>query len=140
MQGLEGGKRTATLLKKLVEDELRSSDGARHLQVIIRVYSNLKGLSKTYKEMGLLSDGVFEDFVRGFNMGDVMCDYIDAGNGKECSDEKVKGQSACVIYLAQHDDANAAKGISGSISPMYIVSGYILGAPPTMATLVYLNP
>jgi hypothetical protein len=81
------------LLKQGVEEELKSlvPDIAHHVQVIIRVYANVKGLTKTYKEMELLSETTFDEFVRGFNMGDAMCDYIDAGNGKECSDEKVKG-------------------------------------------------
>jgi len=94
MQGLDGGKRTANLLKQAVEEELKSSvpTTAHHSQVIIRVYANVKGLVKTYKEMEVLSEPTFDEFVRGFNMGDAMCDYIDAGNGKECSDEKVKGK------------------------------------------------
>jgi hypothetical protein len=55
----------------------------------------MKGLAKTYRDMDILSESApLDDFVRGFNMGDPMCDYVDAGNGKECSDEKVKGRSA----------------------------------------------
>ena len=92
MQGLEGGKRTANLLKQAVGEELKSSvpTTAHHLQVVIRVYANVKGLAKTYKEMEIMPK--FDEFIRGFNMGDALCDFIDAGNGKECSDEKVKGK------------------------------------------------
>lgn len=95
-QGLEGGKKTASLLKQAIEGELKSlaPSEAHHIQVIIRVYANVKGLAKTYKEMDILPEGDLETFVRGFNMGHVMCDYTDAGNGKECSDEKIKGQAA----------------------------------------------
>lgn len=58
------------------------------------MYANIKGLDKTYKELKILPDSAsLGEFVRGFNMGHSMCDYVDAGNGKECSDEKVKGQS-----------------------------------------------
>jgi hypothetical protein len=92
--GLDGGKKAAGLLKQAVEEELRSSHPgiAHHMQVVVRVYANLKGLAKTYKETEILPPWAwFEDFVRGFNMGDPMCDYVDAGNGKECSDEKIKG-------------------------------------------------
>lgn len=76
-----------------MQEELKSSvpTAAHHLQVIIRVYANLKGLANTYKEMEVLPEGALDQFVRGFNMADAMCDYIDAGNGKECADEKVKG-------------------------------------------------
>jgi hypothetical protein len=61
--------------------------------VHVRVYANMEGLAKTYKEMEVLSEATFDDFVRGFNMGDRLCDYIDAGNGKECADVKVNGRS-----------------------------------------------
>ncbi|KAI4636882.1 hypothetical protein J4E93_010898 [Alternaria ventricosa] len=91
--GLEGGKRAAGLLKQAVDGELRSSlpDVARHVQITIRVYANMKGLAKTYKDAEIVPQvASFDEFVRGFNMGDPMCDYVDAGNGKECSDEKIK--------------------------------------------------
>ena len=93
-QGLDGGKRTASLLKQAVEADLRSlmPSEAHHTRVTIRVYANVKGLAKTYKEMEILPESAsFDHFIRGFNMGDVMCDYVDAGDGKECSDEKIKG-------------------------------------------------
>ena len=32
---------------------------------------------------------LLDEFIRGFSIGDIMCDYVDAGNGKECSDVKV---------------------------------------------------
>ncbi|KFA49116.1 hypothetical protein S40293_07112 [Stachybotrys chartarum IBT 40293] len=91
-QGRDGGKRAAHLLKQAVSEELQSSipTTAPHLQVIIRVYANVKGLAKTYKEMDVLSEPVFDEFIRGFNIGNVSCDYIDAGDGKECSDKKVE--------------------------------------------------
>ena len=94
-QGLEGGKKTASLLKQAVKDELGSSvpTAAHPLQVLIRVYANMKGLAKTYKEMEIVPEVTFEDFVRGFNMADPLCDYIDAGDGKECADVKVNGKS-----------------------------------------------
>jgi hypothetical protein len=94
---MNGGRKAASLLKQAVEEELRSSvpSAAHHMQVIVRVYANVKGLAKTYKDMEIVpQSGSFEDFVRGFNMGDSMCDYVDAGNGKECSDEKIKGMQA----------------------------------------------
>jgi hypothetical protein len=93
---MDGGKRAVVLLKQAVEEELRTSipSAAHHVKVVVRVYANIRGLANAYCEMEILPQPVlFEDFVRGFNMGDAMCDYVDAGNGKECSDEKVKGKS-----------------------------------------------
>ncbi|CAJ0547516.1 Ff.00g042700.m01.CDS01 [Fusarium sp. VM40] len=91
--GLEGGKKAMSLLKQSVEKKLKTLSGSvpPHLQIIIRVYANLQGLSQSYQNSDLLSNGqTLEEFVRGFNMGDPLCDYVDAGNGKECADEKVK--------------------------------------------------
>jgi hypothetical protein len=93
--GLDGGKQAMSLLKQSVEKKLKILSGnvPPHLQVIIRVYANLQGLAQSYQNSGLLSNGqTLEEFVRGFNMGDPLCDYVDAGNGKECADEKVKGK------------------------------------------------
>ncbi|KAB5526489.1 hypothetical protein GE09DRAFT_1151585 [Coniochaeta sp. 2T2.1] len=91
-QGLDGGKRAAAQLRKAVENDLKSSvPASAHLPVISRVYANVAGLSKTYTEHGILSEPTIVAFIRGFNMGETMCDYVDAGTGKECSDEKVKG-------------------------------------------------
>lgn len=70
------------------------------MQVVARVYANTKGLEKVYKDTNILPRSeCLGEFIRGFNMGDSMCDYVDAGNGKECSDEKVKGKlSPMTLY------------------------------------------
>lgn len=90
---MDGGKRTASLLKQAVETELKTytPDAAHHLEVMVRVYANIEGLVMTYRELDIASESVTMTFIRGFNMGHAMCDFVDAGNGKECSDEKVKG-------------------------------------------------
>lgn len=96
---MEGGKRTASLVKRAVEEDLQSStlSTVHHMQVKVRVYANVKGLAKTYKEMDVLPQSTFfDEFIRGFNMGNAMCDYVDAGDGKECADEKVKGRPPLV--------------------------------------------
>ncbi|KAL2194262.1 hypothetical protein P885DRAFT_8808, partial [Corynascus similis CBS 632.67] len=92
-EGLEGGKKTANLLRNAVQKELTSSLGvSHHLQIHVRVYTNIKGQAKTYKEMGIIPEATdkLPDFIRGFNMGDPLFDFVDAGNGKECADVKVK--------------------------------------------------
>lgn len=96
-QGMEGGKKAASLLKQAVEENIRlDSPAIHHLQLVIKIYANVKGLAKIYKQAGVISDiTVLDNFVRGLNMGYALCDYVDAGDGKECSDEKVKGK--CLI-------------------------------------------
>ncbi|WQF80702.1 hypothetical protein CDEST_05716 [Colletotrichum destructivum] len=92
-QGLEGGKKASSFLEQAVASELKSVDQSlpHHLRVVVRVFANLKGLAMTYTEMGTIHNpDVLYEFVRGFNMTNAMCDFVDAGNGKECADEKLK--------------------------------------------------
>lgn len=66
-----------------------------HSEIVIRVNANVNDLArKYYANLCLLrqtSDSLA--FIRGFNMGHVLCDFIDAGDGKECAGAKllVKG-------------------------------------------------
>ncbi|CAM1504877.1 Fc.00g024680.m01.CDS01 [Cosmosporella sp. VM-42] len=92
-QGLEGGQKTVNLLRQAVDGHLKDTMGseANHVKVVARVYANLKGLSMAYKDYDVLYDpATLFEFVRGFNMGNDLCDFVDAGNGKECADEKIK--------------------------------------------------
>lgn len=58
------------------------------------MYANVRGLAKTYQEAKTISkDGTLSSFIQGFNMEDVLCDFVDAGDGKECSDVKIRGKS-----------------------------------------------
>jgi hypothetical protein len=130
----------ACLLKQLVEEELRSSAPsiAHHVQVIVRVYANVKGLAKTYKEMEILSQSAsLDEFIRGFNMGDAMCDYVDAGNGKECSDEKIKGRSSGYLLLdSDPSGADLPKRLSGMTWRTSTASEFSSAARPTTGTPV----
>ncbi|KZL77892.1 CCCH zinc finger DNA binding protein, partial [Colletotrichum tofieldiae] len=99
-QGLEGGKKAASFLMQAVSSELKSLDSSlpHHLKTVVRVFANLKGLAKTYTEIGTIPDpSILYEFARGFNMAHAMCDFVDAGNGKECADEKMKGNFECGV-------------------------------------------
>ncbi|PTB46427.1 hypothetical protein M441DRAFT_53167 [Trichoderma asperellum CBS 433.97] len=89
--GLTGGKRAAGLLRKAITEDIKTRFPSlpANVPVMIRVYANLRGLSKKYREL-MPDSASFEDFVRGFNTVHPMCDFIDAGCGKECADEKIK--------------------------------------------------
>jgi hypothetical protein len=111
---LNGGKKTVSLLKQAIEEELKTSmpESAPHLKVMIRVYANLEGLAKTYSELDVASSPIFSSFIRGFNMGDATCDFVDAGNGKECSDEKIKGTSSWITSVNCFDRSSHRSGVS----------------------------
>jgi hypothetical protein len=63
-----------------------------HIPIRIHIYANIKGLASAYSYNKILdSADDFYKFVRGFNMGYPMCDFVDAGDGRECADSKLKG-------------------------------------------------
>lgn len=71
----------------------QADDCPPDLKVIVQVYANFKGLAKLYHQLKVIADlSDFEVFVRGFNKEDPLCNMIDAGDGKECCDEKLKGE------------------------------------------------
>ncbi|GKZ20964.1 hypothetical protein AbraIFM66951_010211 [Aspergillus brasiliensis] len=92
-QGYNGGRKAAMLLRKSVERHIRDIDpqASPNIQYRIRVYANVPGLMRTYREAHILrSNEALDPFIRGFNMENSLCDFIDAGNGKECSDVKIR--------------------------------------------------
>ncbi|KAK6812464.1 hypothetical protein RU639_011866 [Aspergillus parasiticus] len=91
--GYDGGQKAVQLLRKAVEDYLFQLDPEANprIQCKIRVYANVSGLSKTYRDTNIAPvDGTLEAFIQGFNMENGLCDFVDAGNGKECSDVKIR--------------------------------------------------
>lgn len=63
-----------------------------NIQYKIRVFANVTGLAKTYRNTEVLSSEYdLATFIQGFNMENPLCDFVDAGNGKECSDVKIRG-------------------------------------------------
>ncbi|CZT41159.1 uncharacterized protein RSE6_00870 [Rhynchosporium secalis] len=62
-----------------------------NIAVCIRVYANIKGLASAYFFNKVLErQDDLSMFIRGFNMGHPMCDFVDAGDGKVCADAKLK--------------------------------------------------
>lgn len=92
-QGIEGGDEAAKRLRKSVFEYLRYDEDFKHdHKIVIKVYANLRGLSKTYAIKSILPHAAaFHDFVLGFNKAHPLCDFIDAGNQKEAADTKLKG-------------------------------------------------
>lgn len=79
-----------------MQDYLRSKipELPHDLDIVIRIYGNMYGLNKTYCDADILEHReMFARFVRGFNMAHPLCDFVDAGNRKECSDVKIRGKS-----------------------------------------------
>ncbi|KAL1969126.1 hypothetical protein VTN77DRAFT_380 [Rasamsonia byssochlamydoides] len=92
-KGQGGGHEAARLLKRAAVDSVRKlkPDAPANIQVKVRIYANVKGLAKAYRDASILADVMELDaFIQGFNMEDGLCDFVDAGSGKECSDEKLR--------------------------------------------------
>lgn len=64
------------------------------MNVVARIYANVLGLGHAYQRRGVLSTRhSFYNFTRGFNTSGYMFDFIDAGDGRDGADTKIKGSS-----------------------------------------------
>ena len=88
-----GGKAAALRLRESIWNHLGKSfpEHPRDMKLVIHIYANLRGLSKAYCDSGILKErDELDRFVCGFNKEHPFCHIIDAGNGKECSDYKIR--------------------------------------------------
>ena len=91
-----GGEEAAQLLQNAVTNYIKEelSDLQTDLDVVVRVYTNIKGLSKLYVDNNVLGERQELDrFVCGFNKKYRLFDFVDAGDGKECSDVKLQSRA-----------------------------------------------
>ncbi|KAI4146145.1 MAG: hypothetical protein L6R39_003562 [Caloplaca ligustica] len=114
-----GGREAAQKLRKASIDYLNKHLQHLHrdVRILITVCCNLKGFSKTCSDAGIVDKPEdFARFVRDFNMGDPLCYFVDAGLGKECSDDKLReifklhiGQLQCkhIIFGGSADNGYA---------------------------------
>ncbi|KAF5027069.1 hypothetical protein F66182_838 [Fusarium sp. NRRL 66182] len=111
--GEEGGSRAAKRLNDAIKNSLRSK-GLESCDVMIRVYANLVGLSKTLHKNGLAGaeKRSLSSFTAGFNRSYGLADFIDAGELKENADFKLKAilrlyadnaQCKHIYFAACHD-------------------------------------
>ncbi|KAK7757078.1 hypothetical protein SLS62_001096 [Diatrype stigma] len=111
--GTEGGSRAAKRLNDMVKHSLRRK-GLEHCEVMVRVYANLVGLSKTLYKAGLCGPEKrsLAPFTAGFNRSYGLNDFVDAGELKENADFKLRAMlrlyaenSQCkhIYFAACHD-------------------------------------
>jgi hypothetical protein len=100
---MAGGEEAAKLLRRAVFEYFRYDEFFQHdTKIVIRVYANFRGLSKTYADMGILPNtAALSEYVLGFNKAHPLCDFIDAGNHKEAADTKLKGTRSGGFVLAE---------------------------------------
>jgi hypothetical protein len=92
--GGAGGDRAARDLRQAVFGYLKDRPDFKHdYSILIRVYLNLQGLSRTYSEAKIISNSkVLFDFVQAFNKSHELVEIVDAGNDKEAADRKIQGR------------------------------------------------
>ena len=93
--GKTGGHEAAHHLRSAVDGHVRKVDPnvPAHTSIKIRVYANVEGLTKTYRNANIIPDSEsLLPFVQGFNRAHELCDFVDVGSGKEGSDVKLRGR------------------------------------------------
>ncbi|OJJ46820.1 hypothetical protein ASPZODRAFT_131709 [Penicilliopsis zonata CBS 506.65] len=90
--GAEGGQEAARQLLASVSQYMEELEPSiSNIHVSVHIYANIQGLGRAYRDAGILdAPAMLENFVRGFNMGNASCDFVDAGNGSQCADEKLR--------------------------------------------------
>lgn len=112
-QGIDGGRNAAQLLHESIKASLQIK-GLDHCQIMVRVWANLAGLSKTLHKSGLAGPEKrsLTPFVASFNRSYGLFDYVDAGEWKENADFKLRAMlnlyaenSQCkhIYFAACHD-------------------------------------
>ena len=89
--GAEGGQEAARILNDTIKFSLRQR-GLEHCSIMVRVYANLVGLSKSLSRAKLIGaeKRSLAPFVASFNRSNELFDFVDAGEFKENADSKVR--------------------------------------------------
>lgn len=89
--GAEGGQRAAHLLNDAILSSLRKR-GLENCRIMVRVYTNLVGLSKTLSRIKLCGaeKRSLAPFAANFTRSNELFDFVDAGELKENADSKIR--------------------------------------------------
>jgi hypothetical protein len=89
--GAEGGQRAAHLLDESIKASLRMR-GLENCRVMVRVYTNLVGLSKVLSRLKLCGaeKRSLAAFAANFTRSNELFDFVDAGELKENADSKIR--------------------------------------------------
>ncbi|KAM0424480.1 hypothetical protein ACHAPT_010405 [Fusarium lateritium] len=121
-QGKVGGTKAAQALKDAIK--AKWSGQSPYMEVVTCIYANMKGMGNTYKQSEVLSDlSDWYEFVCGFNMVDPLFDYVNAGNGKECADYKIK-----TVFRHHFDNVHCRRivlGASADNGYARLLGGYV---------------
>ncbi|KAL8801664.1 MAG: hypothetical protein Q9182_004301 [Xanthomendoza sp. 2 TL-2023] len=92
-QGGIGGGEAATRLLHNIKRCVQHIEGAMQWKIMVRIYANLEGLLRKYTYIDFVEEKTaLRQFVAGFTQSQPLFDFIDAGQGKERADHKIKEQ------------------------------------------------
>ncbi|KAL8754885.1 MAG: hypothetical protein Q9199_004029 [Rusavskia elegans] len=101
-QGATGGGEAANRLLNNIKCHIQKHDGAMHWKIIVRVYANIEGLLKKFAYIGFTEEEkALRQFVAGFTQSQPLFDFVDAGQGKERADHKIKEQLSLFVNNIQ---------------------------------------
>jgi hypothetical protein len=90
--GQQGGRRAAQILNSRLLRYLDNEGVRSGTRILVNVYCNKFGLRKTLARSKLCSTQQFDEFWNGFQAS-ALFSVIDAGQGKEAADAKIRGES-----------------------------------------------
>lgn len=92
-----GGVEAAQLLHNQVQEHLRRL-GLDDCRIMVRIYCNLAGLSKTLARAYIIGNEArsLAPFTASFTRSWDLFDFVDAGDKKEGADFKIRGEDRCV--------------------------------------------
>ncbi|KAL9033859.1 MAG: hypothetical protein Q9180_005726 [Flavoplaca navasiana] len=101
-QGATGGGEAANRLLNNIKRFTQQHEGAIHWKIIVRVYANIEGLLKKFAYIGFTEEErALRHFVAGFTQSQPLFDFVDAGQGKERADHKIKEQLSLFVNNIQ---------------------------------------
>lgn len=93
--GSDGGITAANLLSDSIKDLIHDQVGGQgeHCRIMVRIYSNLLGLSKALARSGLVGHEAraLSPFTASFTRAQELFDWVDSDNKKEGADFKIRG-------------------------------------------------
>ncbi|KAF4606736.1 hypothetical protein EYR38_000790 [Pleurotus pulmonarius] len=137
--GQAGGRMAATLLREALLGYVADKHPgiANRSEILLTIFWNGKGLKETLMRNNVCTWDEFDGFCHGFNQSTHLFSIVDAGNGKEAADTKIKEhlrlfthfpQTELVFFGGGHDNGYTSTLTSleteGLLHKVVLVRGY----------------
>lgn len=137
--GQAGGRTAATLLREALLGYVadKTPGIANRAEILLTIFWNGKGLKETLVRNNVCTWDEFDGFCHGFNQSTHLFSIVDAGNGKEAADTKIKEhlrlfthfpQTELVFFGGGHDNGYTSTLTSlqteGLLHKVVLVRGY----------------